>query len=420
MNNQIQKQTINVKLYTPYDKQLQIHNVLKAFNVFGVVVVCGRQVGKSLLGKNQAIKWCLELKNQTVLYVLPTDSQVQKVYTELKDALPKEILKASKGQSGSQEITFINNSKILLRSALQGDSLRGYTVQYLIIDEAAFIEEATVNSVLLPTLSAKGKKVLILSTPKGKNWLYKYYNKPLKDKKWKSFTFTSYDSPHINKEFIDEQKNILPDELFKQEYMGEFIDKASIFKNLDDICVLQYPYNNPNQKDNIDVYCGVDLGMISDYTVATIINNNNEVLDFIRFTNVSTTKLKSNLIEFFNKWKPQNIVIEQNGLGIPIVSDLLEDPTWSDIITPFVTGNNKSELVLNLVKLFNNKNIKLPNEPQVKLEFENFIMYQTKTGTIKYAGISGVNDDIVMSVAFAYEALSRGNKKKFDYVFGSL
>jgi hypothetical protein len=407
---------INVKLYNPYEKQREIHTALESKLLYGIVVVCGRQVGKTLLAKNQAIKWALKQRNQTILYVLPTDSQVQKVYSEIADVMGKtQLILNKKGSSGSSEIVFINGSKILFRSALQGDSLRGYTVNYLIIDEAAFIDEKTVNTVLLPTLSAKGKKLLIVTTPKGKNWVYKYFNKCTTEKRWKSFKFTSYDSPFINKDFLESQKESLPKEIFDQEYMAEFVDKASIFKNLDDICILK-PYNGTYKEE---VYIGVDLGMVSDYTVASVMDKNNNIIDMLRFSNVTSSQLRNNLVSFFDKWKPKHILIENNGLGIPIVSDLLETK-WKEYITPFNTGNNKSELLLNLVKLFNNKTIKLPDDTQVKLEFENFILVQTPTGSVKYTGASGINDDIVMSVAFALEALTRGNKKQFDYMFSTL
>lgn len=407
---------INIELYTPYKKQLEIHNTLYHNDIFGVVVVCGRQVGKTLLGINQALKWALDQRNQNIMFVLPTDSQANKVYKQMVDAIiSTNIIKSYKGQSGSAEIIFVNNSKILFRSALQENSLRGYTNDYLIIDEAAFIDEHIVNTILLPTLTVKGKKILILSTPKGKNWLFKFFNKSLTDNKWASFKFTSYDSPYVNKTFLDEQKKSLPTEIFEQEYMGEFIDKASLFKNLDDIFILDII-----PKTSERPFIGVDLGMSGDYTVATVINQNYEVIDILRFTNVNASELKSRLINFFDKHNPQNIIIENNGLGAPIVSDLIETK-WGDFISSFTTTpKSKHDIIQNLIRLFNNKQIKLPLDNQLRLELENFIFIFTASGNIKYQASSGIHDDMVMSLAFAVEALNRGNKKQFDTFFTSI
>jgi len=407
---------VNIELYTPYKKQREIHQKINDKNIFGVVVVCGRQVGKTLLDINQSLMWALSKKNVQIMMVLPTDSQANKVYKQtIEGIISADVVKSHKGQSGSAEILFENSSKILFRSALQEDSLRGYSNDYLIIDEAAFINENTINSILIPTLTVKGKKILITSTPKGKNWLFKYFNKQNIDKGWASFKFTSYDSPYVNKKFLDEQKNSLPQEIFEQEYMAEFVDKASIFKNLDDIMTFNEIPQNVG-----DVYIGVDLGMNNDYTVATVINSDYQVIDILRFTNITSSELKNKLQLFFSKYKPKNIVIENNGLGIPIVSDLLET-SWGQFITPFTTTpKSKHEIIQNMVRLFNNKEIKLPDDKNLRVELENFIFIMTDTGNIKYQASSGIHDDMVMSLAFSLEALNRGNKKQFDYFFSTL
>jgi len=407
---------VNIELYTPYKKQREIHQKINDKNIFGVVVVCGRQVGKTLLDINQSLMWALSKKNVQIMMVLPTDSQANKVYKQtIEGIISADVVKSHKGQSGSAEILFENNSKILFRSALQEDSLRGYSNDYLIIDEAAFINENTIHSILIPTLTVKGKKILITSTPKGKNWLFKYFTKQNIDKGWASFKFTSYDSPYVNKKFLDEQKNSLPQEIFEQEYMAEFVDKASIFKNLDEIMTFN---ELPNNKG--DVFIGVDLGMNNDYTVATVINYNYQVVDILRFTNVTSNELKNKLQVFFGIHKPKNIVIENNGLGIPIVSDLLET-SWGQFITPFTTtSKSKHEIIQNMVRLFNNKEIKLPDDKNLRVELENFIFVMSDSGNIKYQASSGIHDDMVMSLAFSLEALNRGNKKEFDYFFSTL
>jgi len=107
-------------------------------------------------------------------------------------------------------------------------------------------------------------------------------------------------------------------------------------------------------------------------------------------------------------------------LGIPIVSDLLES-SWSEYITPFVTTpKSKADIITNMVGLFNNKKIKLPNDNNLRLELENFIFINTPSGGIKYQGASGISDDMVMSLAFSIESMTRGNKKVFDYSFTML
>ena len=61
------------------------------------------------------------------------------------------------------------------------DSVRGFSFNYLVVDEAAYVNERGFETAILPTLTAIGKKCLIISTPKSKNWFYKYYLKGLDD-----------------------------------------------------------------------------------------------------------------------------------------------------------------------------------------------------------------------------------------------
>jgi hypothetical protein len=66
------------------------------------------------------------------------------------------VIKSYKTSKGDGEITFHNGSTILFRSAASEDSLRGESVHYLILDEAAFMKRSTVEEILLPMLSVTG------------------------------------------------------------------------------------------------------------------------------------------------------------------------------------------------------------------------------------------------------------------------
>ena len=88
----------------------------------------------------------------------------------------------------------------------------------MVIDEAAYIKENAFQEAILPTLTAIGKKCLIISTPKSKNWFYKYYLKGVSDSiDYVSFRGHSTDNPYIDQSFIAEQK--------AYHYHQTFIDK---------------------------------------------------------------------------------------------------------------------------------------------------------------------------------------------------
>ena len=104
-------------------------------------------------------------------WVSPTQGQSSKVYKQILDlVIEAPVVKSYKGSMGDMEILFHNGSIIKFRSAAQEDSLRGEPIDYLIIDEGAFQKESVFQEILLPMLNVRGKKCLVVSTPKGKNW----------------------------------------------------------------------------------------------------------------------------------------------------------------------------------------------------------------------------------------------------------
>jgi hypothetical protein len=79
-------------------------------------------------------------------------------------------------------------------------------------------------------------------------------------------------------------------------------------------------------------------------------------------------------------------------------------------IFPFVTTlSSKKEIIESLIYSFNNNQITLPSpnlNPPLYSELKTFTYkYSPKTRNISYGGAEGTNDDTVMSLALANEAL---------------
>lgn len=403
---------ITVTLPPPYTAQIPIIKACFDSESQFIVFNGSRQVGKTLIATLCAIKWALDTNNQCVMVVSPTDGQVKKIYKQMVLMLIpklKPIITSMKASPGDAEITFNNGSTILFRSAQAQDTLRGYSNTHLILDEAAFISEETWNTILAPSLTVKGKKTLFTSTPKGNNFFARLYDKGLNDKtlKYKSFKLTYHQNPFANVEFILEQEINLPDEIFRQEYLGEFIDAAGCFRNVSNFCILnKIPYKQDQY------YIGVDIALKNDYTVAVCLNSKNEMVDYIRFNNTDTMLVASKLKEFFIKWKATKIQIEDNNQGLPIIQMLRSQGVNN--IEQFHTDISSKPLIINaLIAGVSNKEIKLLNDEIVKSEFNAFTATLSKVGKIKYAAAYG-HDDIVMATAIAFNC---GYKTKYTKSF---
>jgi hypothetical protein len=397
---------MNIKLYKPHYFQSLIHKSCQDPAIFFIVCKAGRQAGKTALGQQQALKWVLEESNIELYWVSPTASQAQKVYKQiLKQIGSAPIIKSNKGSQGDTEIVLQNNSIIKFRSAQQKDSLRGETIHYLIVDEAAFQDDEIFQEVLLPMLNVKGRKVLMISTPKGKNGFYKAYMKGINgDPKYASFTFTSVDSPYANQDVINLAKESMPKVLFEQEYLAHFVDNSAIFENVEELSSLIIQ-KKPILGDKY--YIGVDIALKNDYNVVTVYNQNDKLVWYDRTNNISAPNLKLRLIKIFDFWKPEKIYIEENNQGLPIIQDLKEIHKIKNIQGFLTTSKSKPIIINNLINAFASRKIHILNDEIVKGELSMFTMFISNTGTVKYSAPHGYNDDIVMSMAIGWECLQK-------------
>jgi hypothetical protein len=338
------------------------------------------------------------------MIVSPTDSQVKKIYKQIIQMLEpviKHVVINHKAQSGDSEIVFINKSVILFRSAASENSLRGYSNTHLILDECAFISEDTYQKILAPTLIVRGKKVFFCSTPKGGNYFKKLYYKGLDgDEGYKSFKITYDENPYANVQFIEGQREILPSDIFDQEYLGLFIDSTGVFKNIDEISTAL-----PSQPKGQKCVMAVDIAFVNDWTVAVCMSTAGIMLDYIRFNKSSTSEMVKLLTDFYKKWNPTRTVIESNNQGLPVISLLKEAGVYG--IEPFNTSSSsKSDIINSLMVACAKKQIILLNDEKVKEEMKAFTYSIGKTGNITFAASYG-HDDIPMSIAFAWHGLQQ-------------
>jgi PBSX family phage terminase large subunit len=402
---------IVVEGFTPTKKQQEIIKACTDNTTKYIIGCFGRQSGKSFTGQNLILKWALEDNGSTSMWVSPVYSQAKKVFSELVNTIAETGLTKSVNKS-ELFIEFINGSVIYFRSGEREDTLRGYTLDYLVVDEAAYIKDVVWSTVLRPTVLVKGKKVLFISTPKGRNWFYNIAVRGYGDEnqQYKTFHATSFDTPFITKEELEEAKLSLPDSIYRQEIMAEFIeDGGEVFSSLSSACILtSYPPQVAGEK----YYGGIDFGRQNDYTVLTILNSKGEVVDFYRERQKSWDIIVSEVVAKLKRWKPVAIA-EVNSIGDVLYENIRKQ---YPAIQPFITNNDsKQNVIEDLIMGLNENKLVLPtNELNTDLYKELSVFtyeYSPKTRRVKYGAPSGFHDDTIISLALAYQSF----KKKATY-----
>jgi hypothetical protein len=306
-------------------------------------------------------------------------------------------------------LEYASGSTIQFFSAERYDNIRGFTFEYLVCDEFAFMSEQAWTEVLRATVLVKGRKVLLISTPKGRNHFYKLYQMDGYNPQYKSFTMTSYDNPIIIPSEIDDAKQTLPDHVFRQEYLAEFIDGgAGMFKDVQ-------INNTPEMTGRY--YAGIDVGRADDYTVLTVLNNKSEVVYCERWRQMDWTEIVQKVKDQLLKFNPDTL-IEVNSVG-DAVFEMLRNEIPSVYISPFITtSKSKQDIIENLIVANQDKSLKVLQTDWLLKELEVFSYdYNPKTRSVKYSAPFGFHDDGVMSLAIAYQAYRQAEKSYLSSTF---
>lgn len=403
--------TYKVKLKTKhFPKQKEVFNSILYDKYKFYCLNIGRGGGKTKLIEDIIIYY--SLLGKKILVLSRTSDQLinnnMLPWLERIEASTLDLLKSSNKTQGS--FKFKNGGYVKFKSADNPNSLRGAnTYNIVIIDEFAFCKSDVWRELLQITkFKADGiyqikemtEKVILASTPNGYNHFYTAYTSELVDSEWKSFTYTSIDNPLVDPEKVKKDRLKIADIIARQEYDAEFLENGlSAFSNGMDACILnKQPYNS-----NYSYSAGLDIALSNDYTVLSIFNNNNEMVDYLRFNKCSTDIW---LKKITNKLKEYNVkyLVAENNYEATLIQLLRKENNCT--IEEFRTSaSNKNKLIEDFIIEVDKKSIKLLNDDIIKGEFARFVQKKTTTG-YSYSAISG-HDDIIMSCAMANRALLR-------------
>lgn len=392
-----------IKGYTPHEKQKLIHHSINNESYKYYTLNIGRQFGKSMLGINQMLYWAINSKGCHIAWVTPIYKQGKKVFDEIE----KATVKSGLFEFNRSDLTISGfGSKISFFSGERPDNIRGNTFDYLIIDEFAFTRPELWDEVLSATVLVKGKKVIFISTPKGKNHFYKMFLMQNYDNRYKSFKYTSYDNPLIDPNDLNERRNSLPKHIFEQEYLAEFLDNASgLFTNIKE------SIKEPSKGEKY--YGGLDIGRADDYTVLTILNENSEMVYCERWRQDEWTNIINKVAEKINKWNAKTYV-EVNNQG-DVFFEMLKKLCPRNI-NPFVTTTKTKPIMIeDLALAFEQKAISILDVNWLVDELEAFTyIYNPNTRNVQYSAPQGIHDDSVMSLALALQ--SRKNIREINHL----
>ena len=385
--------------WTPHPNQQKILDCQS----HDIDICAGRRFGKSAISGYMVLRTLMEPGTHTWI-VAPTYDLTQKVlnyviewYLRLKPRAPIKTRPYPK-------IKTPWGSWVEGHSASEPQSLLGEEVDLLIMDEAPLIPRKVWEDKLFPVTASRKARIIKIGSPFGQNW---FYEDCLRLKETGGFfNFKSSDGVSITEEQMEEYKLKLPELLYKQNFLAEFLpDGASVFRGVREIMGDTLKDSMPGHFYSL----GVDIAKLEDFSVITIIDRGTkEVVYWDRFKDIEYPFQKSRIEAAARRYNNARVTIDSTGVGQPIRDDLSRNGVFVDDFT--FSNKSKKELIEKLSIFIEQKLIRIPDNEILVDELQAFGMKLTDSGNVIYSAPEGYHDDCVYSLALAVWGLTQNPK----------
>jgi hypothetical protein len=390
------------------------------------VVACGRRFGKTLLGIDRAIE--MALAGYPVGWFSPTYKMLSDAWRELKNIAAPLKPKINEDQhrlqitgpagSGWGEVGLID-----MWSLDSPDTARGRKYKRAIIDEAAMVASLgdAWQAVIRPMLADLLGDAWFLSTPKGHNFFWELYCKgedPLQ-LEWGAWRMPTAANPFIVPSEIEDARLMLPEMIFRQEYLADFIeDGGAVFRRLREAATAT---PQPQAIDYHRYVMGVDLGRRMDFTVCAVIDCSGqgsgvggqgsegggpaETCAMDRFNQIDWSFQVGRIAAMARRFRVDEVIADATGLGDPVVEQLRRELAVHGIA---VTGydissvQKKAKLIEPLALAFERAELLILDDPVLIGELQAYQQERLPGGQVKYGAPQGLHDDTVMALALGW------------------
>ena len=370
-----------------------------------IVLRAGRQVGKSTIIAIKAGEYAAKNPRKTILIISAVERQACLLFEKVIGYLAenyKSYIKTGVDRPTKHQCKLRNGSVIhSLPTGLTGYGIRGYTVDMLIADEAAFISEDVWQAVT-PMLAITKGNLILLSTPFGREG---YFYSCFDDPSYTKFHVSSLDCPRKDEKFLERERQRMTKAQFQQEYEGLFVDELQRFfpdSVIKQCAILQ----KTGVIDPGDKFLGVDIARLGeDETVlASVVKIKDRGMEKIRQIGMDITT-KTMLTETIELIKANDsvihyrkIYIDDGGIGAGVYDVLLRDDQTKRRVVAINNSSRpldrdekrkkkilKEDLYSNLLRLMESRKIELFDDTNLILSLKS-IQYEYTEGNIKIFG----------------------------------
>jgi len=195
------------------------------------ILCCGRQTGKSTVAAILALHKALTQPGSVVLVVAPGERQAKLLFSKAASLYRQAGYPLPAHSERRTGLELSNGSVIEALPAVERTT-RGYSVDLLVVDEAAAVPDMDYHGILPALIATRGEQVL-LSTPRGKRGFFHEIWHGAVD--WQRMMVRSDEVSRIRAQDLEVFRNTMPEQFFRQEFYCEWLETEGSLFSYDDI-----------------------------------------------------------------------------------------------------------------------------------------------------------------------------------------
>ena len=196
--------------------------------------VC-RQAGKSTTCGAKALHRAMFFPRSLVLLLSSSQRQSSELYRKVTDFMAELKYPPKLAEDNRLSCTLAGNGSRIVSLPGSEKTIRGYSgVDLILLDEAAQIPDSLFYATR-PMLAISGGQLIMLSTPFGRRGVFyeQYVNGSVET--WERIEIPASKCPRISPKFLKEEREILGEWWFNQEYECQFMQTVDSVFSYDDI-----------------------------------------------------------------------------------------------------------------------------------------------------------------------------------------
>ena len=364
------------------------------------ILAMGRRWGKTVLGG--CVSLATAASGGHVAWIVPTYKNGRALWRWCELATADLAATGHVHVNRSERmIEFRGGGFLGIYSADNEDSVRSEAFHLVVLDEAARMSETAWTDAIQPTLADYAGDAILISTPRGRNWFWREWIGA--DGSYSAaFQAPTADNPNPQIQTAAEAvRTRVPWRTYQQEWLAQFVeDGGGVFRFVQEQATAD-ALEGPQKGSQYVV--GVDWGRVTDATVFSVLDVTHKGQVYQdRMVGADYAMQRSRLQALNQRWQPTVIMAEYNSMGGPLVEQLQRDGLPVQAFT--TTNATKRVLIDGLSLAFENRGLRILNDPVLVGELQAYESETLASGMIRYGAPGGVHDDCVMALALAWYA----------------